>query len=38
MLLNLLQGNTDIIAFLSNFLVSLPVFLIALTFHEAAHA
>ena len=38
MLLNLLQGNTAIIAFLSNFLVSLPVFLIALTFHEAAHA
>ena len=38
MLLNLLQGNTDLIAFLSNFLVSLPVFLVALTFHEAAHA
>lgn len=38
MLLNLLQGDFDFFSFLTSFLTSLPAFVVALTFHEAAHA
>lgn len=38
MLLQLLRGNNDILEFLKQFLISVPGFIIALSFHEAAHA
>lgn len=38
MLLQFLQGNFDVLAFFRDLLLSLPAFVLALSFHEAAHA